>query len=78
MSLLELVAFVLVAVLGAAVVFSKRPINQVIVFGLFGASLALLFFVLQAPDVALSEVAVGGMAVPAMLLASLMKMADKT
>ena len=78
MSLIELLAFVLVAVLGAAVVFAKRPINQVIVFGLFGGSLALLFFVLQAPDVALSEVAVGGLAVPAMLLVSLMKMADKT
>jgi uncharacterized MnhB-related membrane protein len=40
--------------------------------------LALLFFVLHAPDVALSEVAVGTLAVPVMVLVALMKTGDKT
>lgn len=77
MSLLEIVAFLAVAVLGAAVVATRRPLNQVVVFGLFGASMALLFFVLQAPDVALSQIAVGSLAIPALLLVTLMKTSDK-
>jgi len=77
MSLLEIVAFLAVAVLGAAVVATRRPLNQVVVFGLFGASMSLLFFVLQAPDVALSQIAVGSLAIPALLLVTLMKTSDK-
>ncbi|HZT12496.1 MAG TPA: DUF4040 domain-containing protein [Candidatus Baltobacteraceae bacterium] len=77
MSLLEIIAFLAVAVLGAAVVATRRPLNQVVVFGLFGASMALLFFVLQAPDVALSQIAVGSLAIPALLLVTLMKTSDK-
>ena len=35
--------------------------------------LALLFFVLQAPDVALSEIVVGSVALPAMLFLAIAK-----
>lgn len=77
MSLLEILAYAIVAVLGCAVVLTKRPVNQVVVFGLFGAAMALLFFVLQAPDVALSQIAVGTLAIPTLLLVTLMKTSDK-
>ena len=38
-----------------------------------GILLAILFFVLQAPDVALSEIVVGAVALPLMVLLSLAK-----
>lgn len=78
MSLLQIILYVLVAVLGAAVVFSKRPINQVFIYTTFGMMLAFLFFVLHAPDVGLSEIAVGTFAVPLMVLVTLMKTDTKT
>jgi uncharacterized MnhB-related membrane protein len=53
-------------------------VNQVFIYTTFGMMLALLFFVLHAPDVALSEVAVGTLAVPVMVLVALMKTGDKT
>lgn len=77
MSLLEVVLFVMVAVAGAAVVFSKRPINQLFIYSAFGLVMTLLFFVLHAPDVALSELTVGTLAVPLMVLVVLMKTGDK-
>jgi uncharacterized MnhB-related membrane protein len=43
------------------------------VYALFGAALALLFLTLQAPDVALSEIVVGAVAWPAMILFTLAK-----
>ncbi len=73
MSLLEVLLFASVAICGAAVVFTKRPIHQLFVYSVFGGMLALLFFVLQAPDVALSETAIGGIAVPLMVLVAIMK-----
>ena len=78
MSLIEIVLYLLVAIFGAAVVFSKRPVNQLFIYTTFGLVLALLFFVLHAPDVALSEIAVGTLAVPMMVLVTLMKTGDKT
>ena len=39
--------------------------------------MALLFFVLHAPDVALSELTVGTLAIPLMVLVTLMKVGDK-
>lgn len=78
MSLLQIILYVLVGFFGAAVVFSKRPVNQLLVYTTFGVMLTLLFFVLHAPDVALSEIAVGTLAVPIMVLVALMKTAGKT
>jgi uncharacterized MnhB-related membrane protein len=72
-SLIEALLFLLVAVIGAAVVFQHRVLKQVFVYSLFGGTLALLFFVLQAPDVALSEIAIGTLAVPLMVFIAIMK-----
>ena len=73
MSVLQAVASVVVAGLALATVRVRDPLNQAIVFGLFGTSLAVLFLVLQAPDVALSEIVVGAVAYPAMILLTLAK-----
>ena len=67
----EVVVMLLVATLGLFVVLTKNPLPQVIVFSLFGTSLALLFLLLQAPDVALSALVVSGVAYPVVLLAAI-------
>ncbi len=68
---LEAVSYLLVAALGTAVVLAREPRRQAVMQCLFGMSLTMLFLVLQAPDVALSEVAVGAAALPLMILVAL-------
>ena len=62
----QLVAMLLVAGFGLAVVVTREPVHQAMVFALSGGALALLFLAVQAPDVALSEIVVGAVAWPAM------------
>jgi len=73
MTAVQAVALIVVAVAGTAVVFTPDPSRQAIVASVFGLSLALLFFVFQAPDVALSQITVGTVALPAMILLALAK-----
>jgi len=54
MSGLEATVLVLVGMGGTAVVAVRDPLRQAMVASLFGILLAILFFVLQAPDVASS------------------------
>ena len=70
-SLLLIGAFLLVAVGGTLVVLTRDPRRQVITFSIYGMLLTILFMTLQAPDVALSELAVGTAALPLMLLVTL-------
>jgi energy-converting hydrogenase B subunit D len=67
------VALVLVGVVGFFVVAIRDPVRQAVVVSLFGILLGILFFALQAPDVALSEVVVGAVALPLMILLALAK-----
>lgn len=62
------VALTLVALLGTAVVACHDPVRQVLVNGMFGLSLVVLFVVLQAPDVAISVAVVSTVAYPVLLL----------
>jgi energy-converting hydrogenase B subunit D len=73
----QVVALLLVAVAGTATVFTRDPRRQLVTAGLLGLSLAILFFVFQAPDVALSQVVVGTVAVPAMVLLALTKIEEE-
>lgn len=77
MSLLEIVAYAFVVIVGTALVFTRRPIDQLFVYTGFGISLTLLFFVLHAPDVALSELTAGTLILPIVVLVALMKTRDK-
>lgn len=67
------VALLFVAVCGTVVVMTSDPGRQAISLSLFGLLLALLFFVLQAPDVALSQIAVGTAIVPLMVMLAVRK-----
>ena len=73
MTALQAVALALVALAGTAVVLTREPARQAIVAGIFGLLLALLFFLFQAPDVALSQITVGTVALPLMILLALSK-----
>lgn len=59
------------ALSGLLVVTSRVPRRQVYAIGANSVVLALLFFVLQAPDVAYSEIAVGTVIVPLLFLITL-------
>ncbi len=71
MTAVQAVLFVLVAVAGTLLALTREPLRQAILAGIFGLTLGLLFFALQAPDVALSQIVVGGVALPAMILLAL-------
>ena len=71
MTAVQAVLLVLVAFAGTLVALTRDPLRQAILVGVFGLTLALLFFALQAPDVALSQLVVGGVALPAMILLAL-------
>jgi energy-converting hydrogenase B subunit D len=71
---LQLVAIVLVALGGLAVVVARDPLRQTIVSGLYGLSLGVLFVIFQAPDVALSALVVSSVAFPFILLTALAKL----
>lgn len=73
MNVLQVVALLLVGVAGTCVVAARDPLRQAVLASFFGIALALLFFVLQAPDVALSEIVVGAVALPLMILLTLAK-----
>jgi uncharacterized MnhB-related membrane protein len=64
--------FLLTAVSGTAVVIVRDPTRQVFAIAVNGLVLTVLFDALQAPDVALSELAVGTAAVPLLFLVALM------
>jgi uncharacterized MnhB-related membrane protein len=66
-------ALVLVTLGGTAVVIVAEPLRQALVLGIYGMALSLLFFVFQAPDVALSEIVVSGLALPVIIFAALRK-----
>jgi uncharacterized MnhB-related membrane protein len=67
------VALLLVAAAGTAVVATTDPARQAVTLSVYGIVLALLFLVLQAPDVALSQIAVGTALVPLMVLLTVRK-----
>jgi energy-converting hydrogenase B subunit D len=68
---LQVAAILIVAAAGTAVVLVRDPLRQLIVNGFFGLGLIVLFIVFQAPDVSLSAIAVGGFALPVMVLLAL-------
>lgn len=67
------VALALVAAAGFAVVTTHDPKRQAITLSVFSLCLTVLFVVFQAPDVALSELAVGAAVVPLLVLLTLRK-----
>ena len=64
----------LVAIAGFAVVRTRDVTAQVIALGFYGMLTALMFFFFQAPDVALSQITVGAVALPLMVMLAISRM----
>lgn len=73
MNTLQIVVLVLVAAGATVVVRTKVRVRQVLALSVYGMLLAILFFVFQAPDVTLSELTVGAIALPIVLLLAIAK-----
>lgn len=68
---LQALVLVLAALLATAVALTRNPLRQIVVNGAYGFVLVLVFFVLQAPDVALSMLVVTTIAYPLIVLAAI-------
>ena len=68
---LQVVILVFVAIGATGVVFTRDPRAQTITLSFYGVLLALMFFIFQAPDVALSQIVVGAVALPLMFMLAL-------
>jgi energy-converting hydrogenase B subunit D len=74
---LQTVALAFVVVAGTGIVLTPDPLRQTLVLCIYGFALTLLFFVFQAPDVALSEIVVSGVGLPVIILAALRKIGQQ-
>jgi energy-converting hydrogenase B subunit D len=71
-----LLALLLTAATGTLVVTTRDTTNQVVVYGLYGVVLAVVFLLLQAPDVALAQAVVSGLLLPVLVLVALAKLRE--
>jgi uncharacterized MnhB-related membrane protein len=67
------VALLLTAASATAAVVQRDPARQALVLSVLGTVLAVLFTVLQAPDVGLSQLAVGSAFTPLLIMLSVRK-----
>lgn len=72
-AVLQAFALVFVAIAACVVALTRDPVAQALVVSFYGLLLAILFFVFQAPDVSLSQIVVGTVALPLMILLALTK-----
>ena len=73
MATLQVTVLVLVAAGALAVVRTTDRTKLVLMLSAYGVLLAILFFVFQAPDVTLSELTVGAIVLPVVLLLAISK-----
>jgi uncharacterized MnhB-related membrane protein len=69
----QVVAMLLVGLGAWATVMAREPVRQAVVVSLYGLTLGVLFFAFQAPDVALSNIVIGAVAMPTMILLAIAK-----
>jgi energy-converting hydrogenase B subunit D len=73
---LQAIVLVSAAVLATAVVLTRNTLRQIVVNGVYGLGLVIVFVVLQAPDVALSMLVVSTIAYPLIVLAAIARTRD--
>jgi energy-converting hydrogenase B subunit D len=59
------------------VVLARDPLRQAMIASIYGLVLGVLFFLFEAPDVALSQTVVGAVALPLMVLLALAKVTEE-
>ncbi len=73
MLIMQVAIMLMVAAAGTAVVLTRDPASQAVGLSFYGVLLALMFFIFQAPDVALSQIVIGAVALPLMIMLTLAK-----
>jgi uncharacterized MnhB-related membrane protein len=74
MTVLHVTCLLAVAVAGTLTVLTRDPLRQAVASAVLGLALAVLFLAFGAPDVALSQIVVAGVALPVMVLLTLAKL----
>ncbi len=74
MIVMQVFILALVAASGTLVVLTRQTDSQPIGISFFGLVLAVMFLIFQAPDVALSQIVVGAVGLPLMILLALAKL----
>lgn len=77
MTILIAALFTLVAAGAVVVVLTDDPSRQAVTLSAFGLLMAVLFMVVAAPDVALSQIGVGTAIVPLMVLLAIRKVGSQ-
>jgi energy-converting hydrogenase B subunit D len=72
-TVIQVGVLLLIAAGATAVVLTRDPLHQAMVVSFYGLLLGIFFLVLQAPDVGLSEIVVGAVALPLMIVLALVK-----
>ncbi len=73
-TILQAALFGLLALAGTAVVLTRNPKRQIFIAGVYGLLQATVFYLVHSPDVALSELAVGSIGLPVLVLLTLAKL----
>jgi uncharacterized MnhB-related membrane protein len=74
MRVLSWTVLFLVAVAAPGVVLARDPKSQVVTLSFYGLLCGLMFFIFQAPDVALSQFTIGAVMLPLLILLALTRM----
>jgi len=74
MKVLQWTSLLLVMAAAPGVVLSREPKSQVVALSFYGLLCGLMFFVFQAPDVALSQITIGAVMLPLLILLALTRM----
>ncbi|HKB85333.1 MAG TPA: DUF4040 domain-containing protein [Ignavibacteriaceae bacterium] len=78
MIIFQNIILIMIAVFGTAAVFMHSPVRQSIILSFYGMLLSIYFIALKAPEVALSEMVVGAVVIPLMILLALAKVKSYT
>ena len=73
MLLMQVSILIFVAIAGTAVVLTRDPAKQVVGLSFYGLVLSLMFFLFMAPDVALSQIVIGAVALPLLFMLAIAK-----
>ena len=71
--ILQAITLIFVGVAATVVVLTRQPVSQAILISFYGLLLAIVFVLFQAPDVAFSQIVIGAIALPLMILLALAK-----
>ncbi|MBW4026484.1 Na(+)/H(+) antiporter subunit B [Acidipila rosea] len=74
MTIFRMLLLSLIGLAALGVVRTRDLVSQVLALTFYGMLLAVMFFAFQAPDVALSQIVIGAVALPLMIMLVLARM----